>query len=309
VSRTFLQQAFIALSLAAVLAGERVHAQEIEPRAFSASPVRTSFVLTGYARSEGEILFDPAAPLSDVKAGIDAMVIGFGTSHSLMGRATNFTILTPYVWGDVSGNVGEDRHAVTRAGIGDMRMRFSMQFMGGTALTPPEFARRPPQAVVGGALTVIAPTGEYLPDKLINISAHRWAFKPEIGVSKPFGRWLVEGSLGVWLFTDNDEYLRTRVREQDPLTAAQFNVSYMFRPRLWAAVGATFFDGGRTTLDGVPADNRQSNTRAGVTVSVPVTGHQTLKFAWSTGTTTRFGGEFDTYDLFWMYAWSAKARE
>jgi hypothetical protein len=306
VSRLPVRKASIGLSLAAALIGERLCAQEIEPRQYSPAPVRTHFVLTGYGRSDGEILFDPAAPLTDVEAKIDSMLVGYGTSVAMLGRATNFSIVVPYVWGDVSGSVGEDRRGVTRSGIGDTRLRFSMQFLGGQALSPAEFSQSQPHAVLGAALTVIAPTGEYLPDKLINISAHRWAFKPEIGVSKPFGRWLVEGSLSVWLFEDNDEYLRDKVREQDPLTAVQLNVSYLFKPRLWAAIGTTYFDGGRTTLDGIAADNRQSNSRIGATLSVPISPHQTLKLAASTGTTTRFGGDFDTYGLFWMYAWSAQ---
>jgi hypothetical protein len=309
VSRLPVRKASIGLSLTAVLIGEPLCAQEIEPRAYSPAPVRTRFVLTGYARSDGEILFDPAAPISDVKTKIDSMLVGYGTSVSMLGRAANFSILTPYVWGDVSGNVGEDRRAVTRSGIGDTRMRFSMQFLGGEAMSPAEFSRRQPRAVIGAALTVVAPTGEYLPDKLVNISAHRWAFKPELGVSKPFGRWLVEGSLGIWLFGDNDEYLRNRVKEQDPLTTLQLNVSYLIKPRLWAAIGATYFDGGRTTLDGIAADNRQSNSRIGATLSIPISAHQTVKLAASTGTTTRFGGDFDTYGLFWMYAWSARREE
>jgi Putative MetA-pathway of phenol degradation len=306
VSRASIRKAFIGVSLAAALIGEPLCAQEIEPRAYSPGPVRTRFVITGYARSDGEILFDPAAPLSDVKARIDSMIVGYGTSVSMLGRAANFSIVTPYVWGDVSGNVGEDRHSVTRGGIGDTRLRFSMQFMGGQALPPAEFSRHHPRAVLGASLTVVAPTGEYLPDKLVNISANRWAIKPEIGLAKPLGRWLAEGSVGVWLFEDNDEYLRNKVREQDPLTAVQINVSYLFRPRLWAAVGGTFIDGGRTTLDGIPADNRQSNSRIGATLSIPISAHQTVKLAASTGTTTRFGGEFDTYGLFWMYAWTAQ---
>jgi hypothetical protein len=35
-------------------------AQELEPRAYSPSPVGTTFLLGGFGRSEGGILFDPS---------------------------------------------------------------------------------------------------------------------------------------------------------------------------------------------------------------------------------------------------------
>jgi hypothetical protein len=41
---------------------------------------------------------------------------------------------------------------------------------------------------------VQAPTGDYNSQHLVNISVHRWAFKPEIGLSQPIGNWFVEGA-------------------------------------------------------------------------------------------------------------------
>ena len=51
------------------------------------------------------------------------------------------------------------------------------------------------------------------------------------------------------------------MREQDPIGTLQAHVSYIFKPRLWLAVDATFYTGGRTTLDGtVKTDLQQDGT-------------------------------------------------
>jgi hypothetical protein len=40
----------------------------------------------------------------------------------------------------------------------------------------------------GTSLTVFAPTGQYVPDRMINLGTNRWAFKPESAVSQPIGQ-------------------------------------------------------------------------------------------------------------------------
>ena len=96
-----------------------------------------------------------------------------------------------------------------------------------------------------------APTGQYDGKKLINLGTNRWGFKPEVGVAVPKGRWDFDAYLGVWLFTDNDDfYPGGRRRSQDQVVALQGHASYTFRPRLWAAVDATWYQGGGATVDG-----------------------------------------------------------
>jgi hypothetical protein len=149
----------------------------------------------------------------------------------------------------------------------------------------------------------VAPVGEYNPQKLINIGTNRWAFKPELGIAHPIGRWFLEGYAGVWLFTDNDNFFGGQHREQDPLASFQAHVSYTFRPRLWVAFDATHYSGGRTTLNGVPSDNRQANLRVGLTLSVPAGARQSVKLSWSEGAATRIGGDFTSIGIAWQYAW------
>jgi len=295
-----INPATILLLLLAPLASQ---AQELEPRAYSPNPVGTHFLVTALSRSTGDVVFDASLPIEDASARLNAGVLGYGQTFGMFGHVASAAIAVPWVWGEVSGNVGENRRSVERSGLADVRLRFAVNLMGGEALSPREFARRTPRTAIGASVVVVAPTGQYDNDKLINIGANRWAVKPELGISQPIGRWFVEGYVGAWFFADNDEYFGDSRREQQSLTALQAHVSYTFRPQLWLAADATYYSGGRTSIDGVPRADRQENTRAGLTLSVPLARSQSLKISWSDGTTTRFGGDFVTYSVAWQYAW------
>ena len=67
------------------------------------------------------------------------------------------------------------------------------------------------------------------------------------------------------------------------------------------ALNATYYEGGRTTVDGVPSPNRQSNSRVGLTLSMPLGRRQSVRFNWSEGVTTRIGSDFTNYGLAWQY--------
>jgi len=295
-----LQSVAFALTAAMALAGH-AKAQEMEPRAFSPNPVGMTFVLAGAARSTGGILTDPSLPVDDVNATIDAGLVGVGHTFSLFGQSANAGIVLPYLSGHFTGTIdGQDAEA-TRQGIGDTKIRISVGLVGAPAMTPAEFAKRTPRTTLGASLTLSAPTGEYHPDKLVNVGTNRWAFKPELGLSHPRGPWTFEGTIGAWFFEDNDDFFGGRRREQDPLASIQGHVNYTFRPKLWLAFNATYYDGGRTTVDGVRKDDRQSNSRYGLTLSLPLGASQSLKFNWNDGASTRIGSDFTTYGITWQY--------
>ena len=56
-------------------------------------------------------------------------------------------------------------------------------------------------------------------------------------------------------------------------------------------------------MNGNLNDDRQSNTRAGLTMSWPVGQKYSVKFNVSRGATTRIGSNFTTFGLALQYAW------
>jgi hypothetical protein len=291
-------------ALAGLLASSAACAQELEPRAYSPAPAGANFLLVGYSYQSGEVLFDPSLPFTDVRAFINGANVGYGRSFGLFGRFASISVAVPYAWASVEGNVGETHGEITRSGLGDLRVRFVVNLLGGPALTPPEFVKHMPETTLGVSLTVSAPTGQYSAEKLINIGTNRWAFKPELGVSHPAGPWTLEAAAGVWLFTDNTGFYPGGVtRSQDPLLTFQAHVGYTFRPGLWLAGDATYYMGGMTHSNGGPSDSRQSNTRAGATLSIPLARGHALKLAAASGVSARVGSRFDTYAIGYQFTW------
>jgi len=295
-----------ALIAVAIVSAATGRAQQLEPRAYSPAPVGANFFGVGYANASGDIVFDPSLPFTNVSANVNTAAVLYNGTFGLCGRSASMGVSLPYSWGEVQGDVGETFTRVTRSGLGDMGLRFACNIVGGPALSPHEFAARKPTTTFGASLTVTAPTGEYDPAKLINIGTNRWAFKPELGVSQPLGKFWLELFAGVWLFTTNHDFYGGNTREQSPLTAVQGHVSYTFKPRLWLALDATWYGGGETTVNGVADANRQSNTRVGLTLAVPVSPAHSLKFGYARGASTRVGSKLDTITVAWQFLWFKK---
>jgi hypothetical protein len=260
-------------------------------------------VAVGYGHSSGDVVFDASLPFSDVSASLNTATLLYGQTFGAFGRTASAGIVVPYAWGSISGQVGEARHEITRSGLADLRLRLSTNLVGGPALAPPEFAQRRPRTTLGASLQLVAPAGQYDPAKLINIGTNRWSFKPELGLSHPAGRFTLDLYAGAWLFADNPDFYGGVRRGQAPIGTLQGHVSYTFRPRLWLAGDATYYTGGRTTIDGVPRADLQRNSRLGVTLAVPTGRRHSLKLAWGTGFTTRIGGDFQTVALGWQVMW------
>jgi len=295
--------AVVVLTLVAAL-GSPTSAQEMEPRSYSRAPVGSQFVVLAYGYQSGDVLTDSSLPLTDVSVKLSSGSLTYGRTFGLASRQASATVVASYARGSATGNVFEQRQQVTRSGLTDIRMRFSTMLVGSPALSPREFATFKPRTVVGVSLTVIAPTGQYDPRRLINLGSHRWSFKPEVGLSKPLGRWTMEMAAGIWLYTSNNNFFGGAQRGQKPMTSLQSSVVYTLRRRMWVSGNATYYTGGRTIVNGVTNADTQANSRIGATFSLPVSKRQSIKVAYATGLTTRFGGKLSTVVGAWQYNWT-----
>lgn len=279
------------------------HAQELEPRAYSPSPVGFNILLVAGTYNTGDLTFDPSLPVEDASASIKAGVVGYLRTFGVAGRSANLGVALPYVRGNLEGIYLGSPVDVYRSGLGDPRLRFAINLRGAPAMTPKEFMTRKLGTIIGASLVVSAPTGQYDSTKLINIGNNRWAFKPEVGISREFGRWTLEGCAGMWFFTDNTDFYGGKTRSQDPISSLQAHVIYTFKPRMWLALDANFYNGGRTSVNGVAKADLQQNSRVGLTFAMPVTKTQSLKISFSRGAITSVGADFNSVGVAWQYVW------
>lgn len=120
-----------------------LRAQDLEPRAYSASPVGTSFAGIGFARSSGDISFDPSIPITNAKATLYSPAVGLGHTFGVFGRLAQLTAALPYAWGNASGDVGNQQQGLYRSGLADVRTRFSVNLWGDPAMSVEEFSKHP----------------------------------------------------------------------------------------------------------------------------------------------------------------------
>ena len=251
------------------------------------------------------MLTDPTLPVQDVKANISTPSVGVARVFNLFGKTAQALAALPYSWAEVTGEINEQSARTTRSGLSDMRLRLSVLVAGAPAVTLQQLAKSPRKPVIGASLLVTAPTGQYYPQKFINLGANRWGFKPEIALSYPIGsRWLADAYAAVWLFTANESfYPGTANRRQDRVGALQGHLSYSLTPRTWIALDATTYRGGQATVNGAKVGDRLTSTRIGATLAFPVGSRHGIKIAYSTGAIVRFGANFDTFSIGWQTAW------
>jgi len=288
-----------------LLIAPTVAAQDLDPRAYAHVPVDATLAIFGIAVSHGGVVTDPTLPVTDLNATVEAPSLGIARTFSVFGRTGQAFGALPYAWARVSGNVSGDAASITRAGLSDMRMRVSVLVHGAPATSVFDMAKVPRRTILGTSLTGVAPTGQFLSDKLINVGTNRWSFKPEFALSQPLSdRWMLDAYAGVWLFTDNRSFYPGRsVRAQNPIGAFQGHISYNFQRQFWAALDATYYAGGTTTINGTQDDDRQSNVRLGGTLGLPIGRRHSAKLAVSRGAIVRFGANFTTVSLGWQTAW------
>ena len=163
-------------------------AQELEPRTYSNTPVGMNFLLLGYAYSVGDVSFDTSAPIEDGHVTVHSAVLGYARSLDVWGRAGKLDVVLPYAWLSGTAKVAGRPESREVSGLGDPRVRFSFLMYGAPALTLEEFEGYQQDFILGASLAVTAPLGQYDSDKLVNIGTNRWSVKPELGISKTWGR-------------------------------------------------------------------------------------------------------------------------
>jgi hypothetical protein len=288
-----------------------VWGQDLAPRAYLITPLHSNAVTLTYSFYDGSINFNGALPVSDAKGRYSVPIVSYYHSFGLLGHSANFVAALPYAIGTFQGTAAGAEQHLYRSGLADSVYRFSLNLKGGPAMPAQEFLKWKQKVLLGMGLTVIAPTGQYDPAKLINWGANRWSFKPELGYSQRWGKWVVDGYAAIWFFTTNHDFFSrnayypgTRSQSQNPMGAFETHLSYDFKPGTWVSLDGNFWVGGSTSINAVENPiTKRANSRLGGTAALRIARHQSLKFSYSDGTYIRFGGNYQNVSVAWQYSW------
>jgi len=269
-------------------------AQDLSPRSYWPTPKGTRVAVFGYAYASGDVMTDPSLPIYGVDSRINTGFLAYMQTFGLWERTSNVVVELPYTLGTTEGMLHDQPARGEFSGWGDLSVTLAVNLWGAPSMTPAEFQelRADPHPLLGASLEVVAPTGHYDENRLLNVGANRWAVRPELGTVIPLtSRWLLEMEAGVWFFGDNDAYVGG-TREQDPIFAGEVHLVRRFKPGFWASLEANYFAGGQETVGGSEQGDVQRNMRMGGTVVVPFHRRHAVKLGYSQGVITEYGTDF-----------------
>jgi hypothetical protein len=285
-----------------------VIAQDLSPRAYVITPVDANAINLTYSYFDGGLNFNGTVPITGATGSYSVPVFSYYHSFNLLGRSANVTASLPYGVGTFQGAVLGTQQQIYRSGMLDSGYRLSVNLKGGPAMQMKDFVKWKEKVLLGASLRIIAPTGQYDSHKLINWGMNRWAFKPEFGYSQRWGRWVLDGSAGVWFYTTNNaSYAGPTPAPQTltPVGSFEGHLSRDFgRRRFWASLDGNFWFGGIASLSGIQnLATKQTSSRIGGTASFPINKHQSFKANYSIGSYVRFGGNYQSVSVGWQYSW------
>ena len=282
-------------------------AQDLAPRAYVITPTGSNAINLTWSYYNGGVDFNGAIPISGATGVFSVPTFSYYHSFRFFGRSANVAAGLPYGVGTFQGELLQQHQSVYRSGLLDSTVRFSVNLLGGPAMHFPQFLKWKQKALLGASLKIVVPTGQYDPQKLVNWGINRWAFKPELGYSQRWGKWVLDGYAGVWFYTANHAYFDRPVpttQTEAPIGSFEGHFSHDFKPGTWVSLDGNFWWGGVTSLSGIRnLATRQTGSRLGATVAFRVAAHHSIKVTYSDGTYLRFGSNYHNLQVGWQYSW------
>ena len=283
-------------------------AQELDPRRWSHLPIGTNFAGAAYAYTEANISIDPVLRLDNVDMEMHTLAAKYIRTFELFGKSARVDLAQAYHEGRWSGVVNGVSTSIKRKGLSDSIFRVAVNLIGAPPLEGKEYAayraRADVETIVGTALVVQLPTGEYMNDKLINLGSNRFTFRPQLGVVHTRGKWSMELTGAAWIYTDNDEFFNGNRLEQDPLYTLQGHLIHTIRPGFWLGASAGYGYGGQSTVNGVEKDDRKGNLAWALSVGFGITRQLSVKAAYiGTRTQESVGSDTDSFAVGFSIFW------
>lgn len=266
-------------------------AQELEPRRWAHVPIDTNFIGVAYIRTDGDVFFDPVLRIEDATLTINSVIATYLRSFNWSGKTARVDVRVPYkkeIW---KGLLDGSPAKAVREGLADPRIRLSVNFIGAPALKGKEFhayrASQTTNTIVGAALAISLPLGEYKEDKLLNLGQNRFIIRPQIGAVHTRGPWSFELTGSAFLYTDNDEFFNGNKLEQEPLFALQTHIIRNFQRGIWASISAGAVRAGQSIVNGEKKDDQKEDFLYALSAGLPVTRTSSIKVVYARGRTQK----------------------
>jgi hypothetical protein len=210
-------------------------------------------------------------------ADFDATLImtGFAHTFAIGDRSALAAIILPM--GRISGDVTVAGNTAKQSasGFGDPMLEFSLNLIGPKAQKNiPDVLRYEPGFSVDLLADLALPIGEYDDDQALNIGQNRWYGRVGFPVVWQLGDWVpgrrttLEFLPAVWMFGNNTDYVGGTLKT-DPLFQLDAHLTRDFTEHFWGAIDASWYSGGRATVNGVAGD-KLNNVGVGLTLGYTI---------------------------------------
>ncbi|WP_052201136.1 transporter [Terriglobus sp. TAA 43] len=297
------------MALALAHSHNLVFAQFSDPRTYTNSPVDLNQIELMYAYVRSDASIDPSIIVGNAKFNLNQGVIAytryFGVRHRLTWIQPSIPIAS------ASGSIAGTTISGDVNGAGDTSYQIGTLLKGGPALTASEFETYKPKTSIGASFTFTAPTGQYDHNRLLNLGSDRWSFKPEVGLSHPFGpeqKWVIDAYVNSYFFSDNTMYRGAEVLKQMPLPGVEAHLSYSLNNSVWASLDIRYSFRGDTLINGVNQDNVQRNFIVGSQLNASINARSTLIFVYAHALVHDNGPNISGFAVRYDYVWGKGLR-
>jgi hypothetical protein len=173
----------------------------------------------------------------------------------------------------------------------------------------PDVLRYEPGFSVDLLADLALPIGEYNSDQPLNVGQNRWYGRVGFPVVWQLGDWVpgrrttLEFLPAVWMFGDNTDYVGQTLKT-DPLFQLDAHLTRDFTETLWGAIDASWYSGGRASVNGVPGD-KLNNIAIGLTLGYTVNSNLNLTLGYKStiGDSAPSDLRMDGFMLTLVYGW------
>lgn len=291
------------------LLSSHLMAQELTPRRWTHMPIDLNIGGVAYAYTKADIYLNPVLQLEDLELNMNTVAARYIRTFEFLGHSSRFELGQKYQDGTWDGILKGEHATAHRSGWADTTLRISSILYGAPPLKGKEFKKYRQsvancETIVGAALIVDLPTGEYSNQYLLNLGNNRFKFRPQLGITHRRGHWTFEASGSAWIFTDNNDFWQGTQREQDPFYTVQTHLIYTFRPGFWTSASVGYGIGGQNTIDGKVKDDRGENLVWALAGGYSFTAKTGIKLAYvNTLTQTNTGFDSDNVLIGFSMVW------
>ena len=295
---------FVCLVLAVLRSPDQLCAQFTDPRTYGNTPVGVNQLKLAYTYARADASIDTSLIIAGAEFNLNQGTLEYSRYFSFFHRVAWVKASVPLA--GLNGSVAGTNIRGSTTGTGDSTYELAMLVKGGQAISIMQFENYRPTTSVGVSFIISPPNGQYDANKVLNLGSDRWSFKPEIGISHPFGskqNWVVDAYANASFYTDNTSYHGVEILRQQPLPGLEGHVSYSFTPNLWVSLDTRYSFRGNTLINGTDQNNPQQNFTLGSEVNVSINSRNILIFEFANALVHQNGPAYTGFSVKYIYSW------